>query len=286
MRTIGIIARKECQAYEGCIREIYEFLMNQKKAVYLERRLGELLKLKKFDEFHAGRNKVDLIIVLGGDGTILRLARKLRDFDTSVFGINMGTLGFMSEIPPVAVTRTLRKIFAGDYTLDRRAMLDIAVYEGKKEVGHYQALNEVVISQGTLARLISLRTQVDGRKLTTYSADGLMVATPTGSTAYNLSAGGPVVYPTINAFILTPICPHSFTQKPILIPDNKRIDVFIESDGRRIILTLDGQKSHEVKKSQRIRIQKGHTINFVRLPGESYFGTLRSKLGWGEKGAN
>ncbi|MBI5412303.1 NAD(+)/NADH kinase [Candidatus Peregrinibacteria bacterium] len=283
MESIGLVIRRESEFCQPIVRQLWEYLKDLKKEIYLEDRVAEMLELKTFKKFHIGRTKVDMIITLGGDGTILRVARKLRHFDTRILGINIGTLGFISDVPPARAIATLERIFAGDYTLDRRCMLEVTVHRGKKEIGHYQALNEAVISQGTLARLISLRAQVNGRRLTTYHADGLMVATPTGSTAYNLAAGGPIVYPTLAAFIVTPICPHSFMQKPIVIPDHKKIDIVIESDEKRMIVTLDGQNSYEVRKGDRIRIQKGPVVTFVRLPGESYFETLRHKLHWGEK---
>jgi len=139
------------------------------------------------------------------------------------------------------------------------------------------------VTQGTLCRLISLRTKVDGQKLATFKADGLIVATPTGSTAYSLSAGGPIVHPNLSAFILTPINPHSFNQKPIVIPDDKKIEVLVESDYKSMNLTIDGQRNVRVKQGDRIKIKKDGFVEFLRLPTEHYFKNLRNKLGWGER---
>lgn len=283
MKRIGIAAKRDCKKYERVFRSVLTFLEKEGKEVYLAPHVGELLSLKKYREFTPGKTPVDLVLVMGGDGTILSVVRKMRQFDTRFFGINMGTLGFLSEIPPVNIARTLKKVFAGDYTIDERIMLDVEVIRGSESVKHFHALNEVVISQGTLARLIALKTTVNDRKLTTYHADGLIVATPTGSTAYSLSAGGPIVYPSLNAFILTPIAPHSFTQKPIVIPDHKRVDVVVENDYKYMHITVDGQESFAVNYRDKIRIKKGTTIKFVRLPSESFFQTLREKLHWGEK---
>lgn len=283
MKRIGIIAKKDSKKYERIFRSVINFLKKEGREVYVQKQIADFLKLKDTPEFIPGRTAVDLVLVMGGDGTILSVVRKMRSFNTHFFGINMGSLGFLSEIPPVNISHALKKIFAGDYTIDERIMLDIEVIRDKKFIKHFHALNEVVISQGTLARLIALKTTVDDRKLTTYHADGLIIATPTGSTAYSLSAGGPIVYPSLNAFILTPIAPHSFTQKPIVIPDYKRIDVTVDNDYKYMHITVDGQESFSVLHKDRIRVKKGDVVKFVRLPSESYFQTLREKLHWGEK---
>ncbi|MFH0820349.1 MAG: NAD(+)/NADH kinase, partial [Candidatus Peregrinibacteria bacterium] len=198
----------------------------------------------------------------GGDGTILSVIQRLKKLNTRIFGINMGTLGFMSEIPPTGITRTLNKVFAGDYSVDRRIMIEVQVWRGKTMVKKFNALNEAAVTQGNLARLIRLRTTVNQRKLTTYHADGLIIATPTGSTAYSLAAGGPIVYPSLNAFIITPICPHSFTQRPIVIPDSKVVEVLVDDDHRAINLTVDGQESFVLAYKDRIVIRKDGVAQF------------------------
>ena len=283
MKTVGIVARHETHKYEKYFKSLYHFLIKSKKEVSMEAEVAKILGLKKFKLFTPGRTAVDLVVVMGGDGTILRVIRKMKQFNTMVFGINLGRLGFLSEIPPAHIEKTLKKVFAGSYTLDRRPMLNVEIFRKGKMIHRTHALNDAVISQGTLARLIDLRTQVNGRKLTTYRADGLIISTPTGSTAYSLAAGGPIVYPTLPAFILTPICPHSFTQKPIVLPDWKKIEVTVESDFDKMTLTIDGQESVDLKYKDEVRVKRDGIMNFVRLPSESYFHTLRDKLHWGEK---
>jgi NAD+ kinase len=245
--------------------------------------VANLIGLKKCKEFHRGKTEVEMLIVLGGDGTILSVVRSMRKFNTKIFGINIGRLGFLSEIPPVQINKTLARILRGDYTIDRRLMLDVEVIRNKKVMKKFHALNEAVISQGALARLINLRTKVNKKKLTTYHADGLIVATPTGSTAYSLSAGGPIVYPTLNTIIITPICPHSFAQKPIIIPDDKKIEIMVESKHKQINLSIDGQESARLEYKDEVHIRKDGIAYFIRLPYESFFQTLREKLHWGEK---
>lgn len=283
MQTIGIACRKDLEKHEKVFRRLVDHLQKSGKKVLLEKRVADILVVKQFDELVLGKSKVDLILVLGGDGTILRVLSKMKSLDTKLFGINMGHLGFLSEIPPVQIAKTMDKIFAGKYDLDTRMLLDIVLERNGKIIKRYHALNEVAITQGSISRLIHLKTKVDGRKLANYKADGLLVATPTGSTAYNLAAGGPIVHPSLNAFILTPICPHSFSQKPIVIPDDKKIEITVACDFDTINMTVDGQQNVLVKEGDIIKIKKNQPVQFIRLLTESYFTNIRNKLGWGER---
>jgi len=282
MQTVAITARKDLEKHEKVFRSLISYLKKAGMTVYLEERVAEYINAKKFNLFLPGETKVDMIIVMGGDGTILRVVNQMHHFNTKFFGVNLGNLGFLSEIPPVGINKTLGRIFAGEYTLDKRVMLEVKLERNGKIVEKFCALNEVVISQGTLSRLIHLNTKVDGRKLTKYKSDGLIVATPTGSTAYSLSAGGPIVHPAVSAIILTPICPNTFTQKPIVIPDSKKVQITVDSEYEQINLTSDGQRNIGIEYKDIIHIKKHGFIHFVRLPNENYFRTLRGKLGWGE----
>jgi len=283
MQTVAIASRKQLEKQAKLFKTVIRHLKKSGMKVYLEKRVAQYIKARNYNEFIPGKTKVDLILAMGGDGTILRIVNQMHTFNTKFFGINLGNLGFLSEIPPVRVGKILDRIFAGDYTLDKRTMLDIRVERKGKEIKKFYGLNEVVLSQGTLSRLINLRTKVDARKLTNYRADGLIVATPTGSTAYSLSAGGPIVHPAISAFIITPICPNSFTQKPIVIPDSKKIQITVDSEYESINLTVDGQRNMAVQYKDVIHIRRHSNVSFVRLPNENYFRTLRMKLGWGEE---
>ncbi|QQR83853.1 NAD(+)/NADH kinase [Candidatus Peregrinibacteria bacterium] len=285
MISVGLIAKKglEAQKHAKVYRTVYDYLVKKGKDVYVQKHIATTLQLKEYQRFHVAKKHVDLIIVMGGDGTILSTVRRLPTLNTHLFGINLGTLGFMSEIPPTNIARTLNKIFDGEFTVDERFTLEIEVRRGNEVIQNFRALNEAVITQGTLARLIRLATKVNDRTLTTYHADGLIVATPTGSTAYSLSAGGPIMYPSMQGFILTPVCPHSFTQKPIVIPCDKRIDIIVKSEDELINLTMDGQTNMRLQHEDQVRIRRGGEIRFVRLPSESFFDTLRQKLHWGER---
>lgn len=283
IQTVGIVSRRNLEKHSKTFARVVKYLKSKGKDIYFEKRVAEIMKLKKYKELVLGKTHVDLVLVMGGDGTILRVISKMKEVDTIFLGINMGHLGFLSEIPPVHIEKTLNQIFAGRCSVDRRMMLNIELHRGGKKLRSLHALNEVAVTQGTLCRLISLKTKVDGQKLATFKADGLIVATPTGSTAYSLSAGGPIVHPYLNAFILTPINPHSFNQKPVVLPDDKKIEILIESDYKSMNLTIDGQRNVRVRQGDRVKIKKGDFVEFLRLPTEHYFKNLRNKLGWGER---
>lgn len=283
MQTIGLTCRRKLESKKALFQRIVKHLEKRGIDVYLEDRVAEVLEVKSYKELKLGKTKVDLILVLGGDGTILRVVSQMNDHFPAFFGINLGNLGFLAEVPPVRIAQTLDRILMGKTTQDKRRLLDIRLEREGELIHQFHALNEVSITQGTLSRVIHLRTKVDGKKLTNYQADGLLVATPTGSTAYSLSAGGPIVYPSIPALILTPVCASSFSQKPIVIPNTKKIDISVESDYEQINLTVDGQKQVDLNYKDRIRIQAGGEMSFLRLLDEHYFTNLRDKLGWGER---
>ncbi len=282
MKKIAIVCRRDLEKQAKVFRSVVAYLKKMNKDVYLEDRVAKILGADKYNPYVAGETQVDLILVMGGDGTILKSVNRMSQVKAKFFGINMGHRGFLSEITPHQIGTTLGRIFAGNYTVDKRMMLDVTVRRGKKTVAHFHALNEVAITQSTLSRLINLRAKVSQRKLANYRADGLIIATPTGSTAYSLSAGGPIVHPAIRAFIITPICPNSFTQKPIAIPHTKTIEIEVDSDFEFMNATVDGQQSFALKYKDIVNIKQGSFAEFIRLPSESYFITLRQKLGWGD----
>lgn len=282
MQTIGIACRRDLENQRDLFRRLVQHLEKRGKTVYLEDQVAQLLGVKQYRELILGETQVDLMLVLGGDGTILRVVSQMKEPFPAFFGINLGSLGFLSEVPPVRVIQTLDLLLAGKFTQDKRQLLQVRLERQGKTISTFHALNEVSITQGTLSRVIHLPTWVDGKKLTTYQADGLLVATPTGSTAYSLSAGGPIVYPSIPALILTPICPSSFSQRPIVIPDSKKIDIIVNSDYEQINLTVDGQQQVNLNHKDKVKIRRGKQVTFLRLLEEHYFANLRDKLGWGE----
>jgi NAD+ kinase len=219
----------------------------------------------------------DLLITFGGDGTLLSVARNA-PAGVPVLGVNMGTLGFLTEVRVEDFPAVLEQILAGDYTTEDRVAFDVSV-NGRS----FRVLNDATINKSALARIVDIRVTVSGLFVSTFRADGLIVATPTGSTAYNLSAGGPIVYPTMGAVVITPICPHMLTNRPIVLPDNLDIEIGIATPNQEIFLTLDGQEGLPITERDRVRIRKSEqSVMLVQSPDKNYFDVLRAKLKWGE----
>jgi len=219
----------------------------------------------------------DLLITFGGDGTLLSVARNA-PAGVPVLGVNMGTLGFLTEVRVEEFPAMLEQILAGDYTTEDRVAFDVSV-DGRS----FRVLNDATINKSALARIIDIRVTVSGMFVSTFRADGLIVATPTGSTAYNLSAGGPIIYPTMGAVVITPICPHMLTNRPIVLPDNLDIEIGIATPNQEIFLTLDGQEGLPITERDRVRIRKSEqSVMLVQSPDKNYFDVLRAKLKWGE----
>jgi NAD+ kinase len=226
----------------------------------------------------------DMLIVLGGDGTMLSVARLVHDEGIPLFGVNLGSLGFLTETALEDLDAALDMIWQGRCIVDERIMLEVAIERGKRRVGPYLVLNDAVFNKGALGRMFEMETKVDGDSLTTYRADGLIVATPTGSTAYSLAAGGPIVYPDMNALVITPICPHTLTNRSLVVPDRVTVEVGIRSTEEGIHLTLDGQTGLEITPRDRVVIRKAASRTLlVQIPDQDFFSILRQKLKWGER---
>jgi len=230
-----------------------------------------------FDE--EAMSKVDCIIVLGGDGTLLQTARFVAPDGIPLFGINFGQLGFLTEIEVPDIFPALEKLIHGDYQLEERMMLEAAVWRDGREVERSNALNDVVIAKGAFARLIKLEAYVNGEHATTFPADGVVIATPTGSTAYSLSAGGPLVPPTLDLMLLTPICPHALTSRPLVVCPESNIKIILVSNQGQVMLTMDGQHGFELEQYDQVIIQKApYRAKFIKLKGRSFFQVLREKF--------
>ncbi len=226
--------------------------------------------------------KVDLVIVLGGDGTMISAARLLGNAETPVLGINYGSLGYLTEFRIEEMFPALEQVLAGNFSLDERVTLDVHHLRGGEILSKNRVLNDVVINKAALARIIEINVRLNGYFVNSFRADGLIVATPTGSTAYNLSAGGPIVYPSMKAMVLTPICPFTLSNRPIVVPDQALIELSVETSNEEIALTLDGQVWFELRAGDTVRIVKSPTtFNLVQPPNRNYFDVLRDKLKWG-----
>jgi NAD+ kinase len=223
-----------------------------------------------------------MIIVLGGDGTLLSVARLVRDYEIPILGVNLGGLGFLTEIPLEELYRVLERVVQGDFITDERVVLSAAVIRRGERMAEFTVLNDAVVNKGALARIIDLETTINGEYLTTFKSDGLIISTPTGSTAYNLSAGGPIVYPSLHCIIITPICPHTLTNRPIMIPDDVEIRATLKTKQQEVILTLDGQQGFILEFEDVVEVRKAEgRILLIKSPYRHYFELLREKLKWG-----
>lgn len=224
----------------------------------------------------------DLIVVLGGDGTMISAARLIGAQKTLVLGINYGSLGYLTDFRIEEMFPALESIIAGEYELDRRVMLEIEHWRGEEKLASGRVLNDVVVNKSALARIIEIDVRLNDLFVNTFRADGLIVSTPTGSTAYNLSAGGPIIYPSMNAVVLTPICPFTLTNRPIVVPDAAEIELLLHNENEGVVLSLDGQTGYPMQARDRVLIRKSQTtFNLVQPANRNYFDVLRDKLKWG-----
>lgn len=280
---IGITTKRNLEDPTEVVARAVRSLRRRGHEVHLCPKGCNLLGEKPLMNFD---RKYDFIIVFGGDGTVLRTIQYMKNFKTPLLTVNMGTLGFLIELEADALKAALPRVLKKQYSIDERMMLRVSVMRGKERVFTQRVLNEAVVARDAFARIISLKTTVNDRKLTTYKSDGLIVATPTGSTGYNLSLGGPILHPGLPAMILTPIAAHSFTQKPIVLPaDKRRIKLEVQASQRKesIYLTLDGQIGFSLMHGDVVKIKRStKTVRLIRLSEHGYFKTLRNKLYWGE----
>jgi NAD+ kinase len=281
MKRVGIIAKRGVPEPIDAVRDVLQWLYERKYQVSVDISTASVLKIKGY-EIDKLPARSDIILVFGGDGTLLSAARSVGKKGIPILGINLGTLGFITEIGRDDIIKNLDNIFSGKYKLEERIRVSTDVYRKGKRLSRYSALNDVVLNKSALARMFELDIHINKKFVTTFRADGLIVSTPTGSTAHSLSAGGPVLYPTLESFLMTPICPHTLTSRPLVLPDDFILEVIVKSGGN-VYLTVDGQVGLPLKANDRVKIQKAdYTTKFVHLYDRDYFYILRSKMKWGE----
>jgi NAD+ kinase len=290
MNRIGIVAKKNKPEAVTIARNVVEWLRPKKIEVYIEEEIGNLLGPTfpegcwKPIQREAIPTDVEMIVVLGGDGTLLSVARQVWDKNIPILGVNLGGLGFLTEITLEELYPVLERVLRDDFEINERDVLNAEVIRRGKQVAEFIVLNDAVINKGALARIIDLETTVNGEYLSTFRSDGLIISTPTGSTAYNLSAGGPIVYPSLHTIIITPICPHTLTIRPIIIPDHVRIRALLKSRDEEVTLTLDGQQGFGLEFEDVVEVSKAEgRILLIKSPYRRYFELLREKLKWGER---
>lgn len=282
IKKIGIIANIEKEKSAECTLQLRDWALKRGIEVFLEEGIaGKIGEVSGLDRRQLA-SRVDLLIVMGGDGTILRTVRFVSEYNIPIVGINLGEFGYLTEVNLNEMFSALELICRGDYQTEKRMMLDITISLGEETVRQQSILNDVVITRGNLSRILDLETTVNERYLTTFRADGIIISTPTGSTAYSLSAGGPIVFPEQESFIINPICPHTLTNRPIIIPDNVVIKVILWTKEQGATLTLDGQVSYTMKSGDSVIIKKSkYVTNLVSSPHRDYMEILRTKLKWG-----
>ena len=290
MNRIGIIAKKNKPETVTIAGHLVEWLRPKKVEVYIEEEMGELLS-QTLSQHHWKSIKregipadIEMIVVLGGDGTLLSVARQVWNKNIPILGVNLGGLGFLTEITLNELYPVLEKVLRNDFEINEREVLNAGVIRNGKRIAEFIVLNDAVINKGALARIIDLETTINGEYLSTFRSDGLIISTPTGSTAYNLSAGGPIVYPSLHTIIITPICPHTLTIRPIIIPDDVKIRALLKSRDEEVTLTLDGQQGFGLEFEDVVEVGKaeGHIL-LIKSPYRQYFELLREKLKWGER---
>jgi NAD+ kinase len=221
------------------------------------------------------------VVILGGDGTFLSSIRWVQDSGVPVLGVNLGAFGFLTETPVEQLFSVMEKVVKGDYTTEERILLSAKVVRNGEQLACQTVLNDVVVNKEALARIAHIRTYVDDHYLTTFKADGLVVATPTGSTAYSLSAGGPIIHPSLKTIILTPICPFTLINRPLIVPDTVTIKIEIEEKDSNVFVSFDGQVGLDITNEDTIIVDKApHTIHVIRTAGQSYYDRLKAKLRW------
>jgi len=282
MKKIGIIAKDIAEAQKAA-KKLATWLASRGKKAFVDSETAAALKIRGYDRAEIPP-LVDLLIVLGGDGTLLAAARHVADAHANVpiFGVNLGSLGFMAEVSLGELYENLELAIAGKLEIEDRMMLSAAVVRKGRRLARYRVLNDIVINKGALARMMELRVSVSNAHLTTLRADGLIVATPTGSTAYSLSAGGPIMHPTLHCFVVTPICPHTLSNRPIALPDSAVVTVTLTSPSEDVTLTLDGQIGFPLIPNDAVEIRRSRfRMRLIKHPSKSYYDILRAKLRWG-----
>lgn len=285
MRTIGLAAKNTSPAAVRYAEQIANDLRGRGMTVVFDEETAQNLE-GKFDatpKAELGKHS-DLLITFGGDGTLLSVARHAPEH-VPIIGVNMGTLGFLTEIRVEEFPTVLNRVLEGNYFVEPRVTFTVSVTGPDHDSSRrYRVLNDVAINKSAVARIIEMRVSVAGLFVSTFRGDGLIVATPTGSTAYNLSAGGPIIYPTMGAVVITPICPHTLTNRPIVLPDELDIEISLATpDARDIYLTFDGQEGFPMTDKDRVCVRKSEErVLLVQSPEKNYFDVLRNKLKWGE----
>jgi NAD+ kinase len=285
IRSVGIVCKPIRDVVSSVVPPLISWLRDRKIDVFVDKETQACIDLG-LPAFARGAlpEGLELLVVLGGDGTLLSATRALAGQRVPILAVNLGGLGFLTSVTREELYPVLEQVLDGRHNTSERMMLDAHTFRNGKVVERQTALNDAVINKAALARMLDFDVYVDSAPVGRYRADGLIVATPTGSTAYSLAAGGPIVHPQLDAFVITPICPHMLTNRPLVIPDTARVEIDIAAGEEPVYLTLDGQIGFQLQPKDRVAIARSkNRVAFIRSPQKTYFEVLRSKLRWGER---
>ncbi len=280
---IGIVAKTTNKDSMPVISEIVNWLSSKGVNVVLDSEVAKFIGSDKGVPKTKLADQIDIMLVLGGDGTFISAARLVVKNNVPILGLNLGGLGFLTEIGVDEAKRVLEDILNGNFVTETRMLLIAHVHRHEERVADYCVVNDVVINKGALARIIQMEMHINGSYVCSYRADGLIISTPMGSTAYSLSAGGPIVHPVLTSIIITPICAHSLTNRPLVVPDTSRVRTIVKETNGEVFLTLDGQVGFSIEKGDVIEVKKAEEqLKVIKSPVRNYYEILRTKLRWGE----
>lgn len=278
-RVMIVCKRQQPQALPT-VRQIVRLIEKRDIEVFLDPETSRALKRRP----RGIRTPPDLYVVLGGDGTLLSVARSIAAHPRPILGVNLGGLGFLAEIGPEEAREVLDEVLSGHFELEQRMALEVALMRSRRTIVRQRVLNDVVINKSAVARIIGMDLKLDGHFVTVYRADGLIVSTPTGSTAYSLSAGGPVIQPDMEAVVIAPICPHTLTMRPLVVPAQTKVEIALRTGGSEVYLTLDGQVGYPLRAHDRVQVKRSRDpVLMVRTGRRNHYDVLCRKLGWGER---
>ena len=284
MKSAAIISKPSKPELAGLLPEVLAWFRKHGYKIYVDRETAdyidgeEVVPRKKM-----GGKKPDFALVLGGDGTLLSAARALAHEDIPILAVNLGSLGFLTEVPISEMFATLDAVDGCTCPMEERSVLDATVFRGGEQLARHFALNDVVVNKSAISRLVDFDLVIDGAFVLHYKADGVIIATPTGSTAYSLAAGGPVVMPSVASFVVTPVCPHALTHRPLVVNDKAQIELHVETGAEEAFLSIDGQVGMPLQQGDRVLCHKAtHSVKLMRVR-RTFFEVLRRKLKWGQR---
>jgi NAD+ kinase len=285
IKKVGIVSKPKKLEIGEIVPPLLEWLRQRDIEVCIDKETGAIIKNA---EPCLTRNElagsVELLIVLGGDGTLLATARALHGKPVPILAVNLGGLGFLTVTTQEELYPTLESVFRGEHNIERRVQLEGSLIRADEVIATFLALNDAVLNKGAISRILDFELRVNGQFVSSYKSDGLIICTPTGSTAYSLAAGGPITMPSVGAFIVTPICAHTLTHRPLVVPDTASIEIVVTTQREAAYLTVDGQVGLAAHSDDRVRLKKADSyVELIQSPDKDYFRVLQQKLRWGER---